>query len=412
MLTINLRHLYFFMEVARLRSVTAAANNIHLSQPAITQAVGNVERFFDTALLVRNSTGVTLTAAGELCQSRIERAFMQLQEGIGDLTRTFTNVKRARLLRSLSTSQVDALLAVVDHRSFSAAARARRVSQPTIHRAAHELERLIGVSLFEKTSYGVVPTRDAERFAIKARLAFAEISQAHAEVRTLTIGKSGRTVIGALPLARTFLLPTAIMQFSNEHPHHQIEIVEGTYEHLLDGLRKGEIDLFIGAMRDKKTALDVVEEHLFDDPLSLIMRAGHPLLRKKRITMPMLVNAQWVSPRPGSPLREVYNNMFITHGMNPPFASIECNSISAARSFLLESDMIMLLSAHQVHVDLRLGILKSIAPRTGRINRSIGITWRRDWRPTNTQEKLIATLRAGTPDNLPGPTIVRGRGKK
>lgn len=393
MLTINLKHLYFFSEVARLGNVTAVAQAVHLTQPAITQAVANVECFFDSALLNRTHNGVTLTASGRICVSRIERALAQLHDGISEFGRPLTAQKRAHLLRSLSTSQVTALLAVVEHRNFSAASRAGKLSQPSIHRAARDLERLLEIALFERTSYGVVPTRAAERFARKARLAFAEISQARAEIAAANGGEAGRTVVGALPLARTFLLPNALLQFSEQFPRHQIEIVEGTYNHLLDSLRSGEVDFFIGAMRHSRLAAEVIETRLFDDPLSIILRSAHPLLTKRKVTARLLSSFPWVVPRTGSPLRDQYNKLFRAAGVIPPLASIECNSISAARALLLESDRIMLLSAHQVYYDLRAGLLKSLPPPGGKISRQIGMTWRRDWHPTKAQSVLLGMLK-------------------
>jgi DNA-binding transcriptional LysR family regulator len=393
MLTINLKHLYFFTEVARLSNVTLAARTNHLSQPAITQAIANVERYIGIPLFNRTHTGVTLTSAGELCRVRAERALTHLQTGMSELGKPLSSQKKTHLFRSLSTSQVDALLAVVEHRSFSAASRARNLAQPTIHRATRDLERLIEVPLFEKTSYGVVPTREAERFSRNAKLAFAEMIQARAEISSLQGGESGRTVIGALPLARAYILPTALMQFSELFPHHQIEIVEGTYEHLLNSLRYGEVDMFIGAMRDAKVATDVTQERLFDDPLSIVMRKEHPLLSKKRITVSMLSNYPWVAPRPASPLRNQFNKLFKSAGITPPFSSIECNSISAARSLLMESDRIMLLSAHQIHYDLNAGLLAAIPPPGGKISRPIGTTFRSNWQPTKVQAALLDVLK-------------------
>src|SRR6185503_17297548 len=105
-----------------------------------------------------------------------------------------------------------------EHRNFSLAARAQHMSQPSMHRATRELERLIGVPLFAKTSFGITPPREAEKLARRARLACAEIAQARAEVHALSGGESGRTVIGAMPLARSCLVPTALLEFTQHYP--------------------------------------------------------------------------------------------------------------------------------------------------------------------------------------------------
>jgi LysR family transcriptional regulator of gallate degradation len=384
----NLRHLHTFREVARLGSVSAAARAVHISQPAVTQAITGLERFFGSALLTRRNTGVSLTPAGEICLARIERSLAQLRDALGEISRG-NAADVARLVRS---NQLDALGAVVEHGTFSIAARARRLSQPGIHRAARELERQLGVPLFEKTSFGITPTRDAQNLARRTRLAFAEIDQARAEVHALNGAECGRTVIGAMPLARSYLLPAALLEFTQRHPRHGVCIIEGTYDHLLSGLRAAESDLLIGALRDPAPAPDVAQEHLFDDPLAIIARAGHPLTRK-RITVAALRKYQWIAPRAGSPLRLHFDALMSTAGLELQTPPLECNSLAAARAFLLESDRVMLLSAHQIHYEMQAGVLVALPHPAGKVVRPIGLTLRRDWHPTAHQQTLLEILR-------------------
>jgi LysR family transcriptional regulator, regulator for genes of the gallate degradation pathway len=381
MASVNLRHLHTFGEVARLGSVSAAARAVHISQPAVTQAVAGVERYFGAALLTRSNSGVALTPAGELCARRIERAISHLRNFDSDAT---------RLMRS---AHLNALAAVVEHRNFSLAARAQHMSQPSVHRAARELERLIGVPLFEKTSFGITPTREAEKLARRARLAFAEIAQARAEVHALSGGESGRTVIGAMPLARSFLVPTALLEFTQQFPEHHVAIVEGTYEHLLAALRCGDADFLIGALRNPAPVADVVQEHLFDDPLAIIVRAEHPLVARKRVTVAALSRYPWIVPRADTPLRAHFNRMFTSAGLPVPTRAIECNSLIAARALLLESDRIMLLSAHQIHYELAAGLLVTLPHPAGDVERPIGLTMRHDWHPTVSQRTLLDIVR-------------------
>ena len=389
----NLRHLHVFREVARLGSVSAAARAVHISQPAVTLAIAGLERYFDSALLLRRSTGVALTRAGEICLGRIERSMSQLREVLADILRGASGERIASAERLVRSTQLEALDAVVQHGNFSVAARARQMSQPSIHRSARELERVLGVPLFEKTSFGITPTRAAEELARRARLAFAEIEQARAEIHALSGGESGRTVIGAMPLARSYLLPAALLEFTQEHAQHGVAIIEGTYEHLLAGLRSGESEVLIGALRDPAPAPDVLQEHLFDDPLAIIVRAEHPLARRRRFTAANLRNFQWIAPRASSPLRAHFNALLASTGIEMPSPPLECNSLAAARAFLLESDRMMLLSAHQIHYEMRAGELVALPHPAGKVVRPIGLTLRRNWHPTTTQQRLLEILR-------------------
>src|SRR5688572_1655717 len=227
----NLRHLECFREVVRLGSLGRAGRAMHLSQPAVTQAIAGLEAFFGAQMLARHSDGVSPTPAGNACLARIDRALAQLREALAELR--LPAGSRQDLTRLLRSRQLGALGAVVELGNFSAAARARHTSQSSVHRAARELERTLGLPMFERTSFGVMPTRHAQKLARRVRLAFSELSQAQAEIRELQGAGSGRTVIAALPLARSYLVPAALLQFSQSHPHHGVEIIDGTYANLV-----------------------------------------------------------------------------------------------------------------------------------------------------------------------------------
>lgn len=391
----NLRHIYVCHAVAQLGSISAAARQVHLTQPAVTQAVSNVEAFFGAQLFVRRSDGVALTPAGEIALERMSRAISQLQEALTDLLRRGGKaaVDGPRLLWRLSSAQLGALSAFADHKDFTSAARASGVAAPTLHRAARTVERTLDLTLFEKTSFGVRLTRDAEAFARRVRLVFAELSQARADVDALSGGSSGTTVIGAMPLARSYIVPSALIEFVRGHPDHSVSIMEGTYEHLFAALQAGEADFLIGALRPPRVARDVQQEHLFNDPLSIVVRAGHPLADRKRLKPADLARYPWIAPRASSPLRVQFAELFAAAGVAPPAYPVQCNSLIAARAFLLESDCMMLSSVHQIHYELREGLLVALPHPQGRVVRSIGLTMRRNWQPTRAQMRLLDLIR-------------------
>jgi LysR family transcriptional regulator of gallate degradation len=408
---LNLRHLAVFREVARRGGVNAAARSIFLSQPAATQAVAAVEGHFGAVLFERKTTGMALTAAGQVCLARIERALAELQEAAPDGRRR--QPPAGGVERGMTVAQLDALIAVVAHGGFAAAARATGVARPTLHRAARALERATGVVLFERTSFGVQATREGERLARRAQLAYAEIAQARAEVAALTGAETGRTVIGVMPLARSVLVPKAVLEFAASYPSHAVALLDGTYESLLAALRSGAADVLVGALRDPAPADDVVEEPLFDDPLAIVVRARHPLAGRGAPGVAALAEYPWVAPRDGSPLRRQFGELFGRAGLPTPPNPIECNSLVAARALLLDSDRVMLLSAHQIQHELASGALVALPHPHGRVVRSIGLTFRTGWRPTAAQQELLRVLRdvarrvVRPPESPPSPELLR-----
>jgi DNA-binding transcriptional LysR family regulator len=297
------------------------------------------------------------------------------------------------VLSGITSTQLTALIAVVEEGAFARAARRAGRARTAVHRAARQLEKSLGTELFEITSFGVRPTREAEKLALRARLAFAEIAQGQAEVAAAQGKGSGATTIGAMPLARSVLVARAVLEFAESRPEHVISILDGPYESMLVALRRGSADVLVGALRDPVPYEDIVQEHLFDDPLAIVVAAGHPLAGGEAPTLAALARFPWIAPRPNSPLRRHFDTLIARIEQRRAVAPIECNSLVAARSMLLASDRVMLLSEHQIHHELETGRLVALPHPLGAVTRSIGLSVRRDWRPTEVQAQLVDGLR-------------------
>lgn len=388
----NVRHLAAFQAAARGKSISAAARASHVSQPAITQAIAEFERDMGARLMIRSARGVALSEAGRLALVRVERALAHLHEALTWLTPTGKRRDGAPL-RVATSARLSAIVAVSQNLGFGSAARACGLSRTTVHHAARELERALGVTLLEATSHGVRCTREAERFVRLVYLATAEIEQARAEVRNVEGTECGETVIGVMPLARSALIPRAVLAFAARTPHHRIRLLDGPYDTLLRELQAGRADFLIGAHRDTAPS-DIIQKHLFDDPLAIIVRAGHPLAAPagRGLRLKALTRYAWIAPRPDSPLRRQFDALMARLPSAPPAEPIECNSLMAARAMLVASDRVMLLSVNQVSHEISSGQLIALPHPSGDVYRSIVMTMRRDWLPTKTQGELLRTI--------------------
>lgn len=392
MVTPNLRHLMLFDQVVRRGSVSAAARATHLSQPAVTQAVRHIESVLGATLLDRSYSGLQLTDAGRASARRVERALQMLRDALLAARARGTGGGVADVLRGITSTQLVALIAVVEEGAFARAARRAGRARAAVHRAARQLEKALGTELFEVTSFGVRPTRDAEKLAVRSRLAFAEIAQARAEITAALGSGSGATVIGAMPLARSVLVARAVLEFAEARPDHSISILDGPYESMLGALRRGAADVLVGALRDPLPYEDIVQEHLFDDPLAIVAGARHALAGGGAPSFASLARYPWIAPRRDSPLRRHFDGL-VEKLAPPPAAPIECNSLAAARSILLASNRVMLSSEHQIHHELATGQLVALPHPFGDVTRPIGLTVRRDWHPTQVQAELVEGLR-------------------
>ena len=127
------------------------------------------------------------------------------------------------------------------------------------------MSRLFGTDGVRGLANGEVITADlALRLAQAARLAFAELDQAASELAALAGHEVGRIVIGSLPLSRSGFLPAALLRFRELRPSFPFEVIDGRYDELLGGLRRGEIDMMVGALRIPQPIPDIQQERLFD----------------------------------------------------------------------------------------------------------------------------------------------------
>jgi LysR family transcriptional regulator, regulator for genes of the gallate degradation pathway len=393
----NLRHLRAFCVVAAHQSISRASEEVFLSQPAITQAIAKIELALGVELFTRRTDGVFITDAGRLFLVRATRAQEFIQAGIVE-ARRIAQVKSGDGFENLghlvTGVQLRALIAIANTGNFSLAAKRVGISQPSLYRAARDLERLSGMAFFRKSGQGIELTPAAEACARHAKLAFAELTQGYMEIAEYKGIDSGRIVIGTMPLARTYILPTAINRILDARPGVKISVIDGRYEDLLHGLRYSEIDILIGALRNPPPIDDVVEETMLEDELALIVRAGHPLTHKKKITIDELAAYPWITPREGSPTRIKFEELFSSRQCSAPESQIEASSLVLIRGLLLESDRITILSAHQTRHEREQGLLVQIPFDLGNTRRPIGLTTRQDWHPTKTQAEFVEALRS------------------
>jgi len=174
--------------------------------------------------------------------------------------------------------------AVVAEGSLSGAARALKLSQPTLGRHIEALESDLGISLFERTLTGLRPTTVALRL-------YAPVTQAQSRLAEATIlaagaqAEPGGTVrITASTMIANYVLPAILLTARQRHPRIAIEVIPSdSAENLL--LR--EADIAVRMFRP--TQLELVTRHLGDIP---IIPAAHETYLARR-GMPESVDKLW-----------------------------------------------------------------------------------------------------------------------
>lgn len=365
---LNLRHLRAAAVITRLGSINAAAQAVNLTQPAITQAIGNLEMQLGLPLFERRHNGMEPLKAMQLLAPRIDAAI--------------ANIGSARV----TMTQLRALIAVGDAGSYLQAGKATGLAQPSLHRAVNDLALALRRTLIERRGKGIGLTESGWRTLRGFRLARAELNAALSEIEGLKGKETGRLSIGAMPVSRARLLPAAVTTFHALHPEVRINILEGSWNELVEPLRDGDIDLMVGALREP--IHDLAQTALFEDRPSIFARQGHPALQANP-NIADLAAYPWTVPSEGTPLRAQWQAMFEHAGVSIPTVPIECGSVMMIRQILIGSNFLTLLSPDQIAVELEAGWLAPICKAPSGVMRTIGIITRAGWRPTAKQQEFL-----------------------
>src|SRR5690606_34796523 len=160
-------------------------------------------------------------------------------------------------------------------------------------------------------------------FARHARLAMREIETAREEIEHMRGNRTGRIVIGAMPMARVDIVPRAVSRLLSRLPDLKVRILEGTYSDLMAGLRSGEIDAVVGTMRGPAPHPDIEEHELFLDTLSVVVRRGHPLTRQTTVSLGDTIGYPWIVSSEGTPTRALFHAAFRSRALMEPKRILE-----------------------------------------------------------------------------------------
>lgn len=227
------------------------------------------------------------------------------------------------------------------------------------------------------------------RFGQQMKLAMQEIEMGIDELEAARGGVSRQIVIGAMPFGGSVLLASALDDFLRAHPQADIKIVSDSTAEMAKNLRAGDVDLVVGLLPEMHNE-ELTSEAFAETPYLVVVRQGHPLTAKDRITIEDLVACDWIIGTPGSSRRRCFERMFA--GRQGPQAQIATCATPVIRRLLERSDRVTLMTTYELqYADSRLRALPfepaGQAP-------SIGITMRSNWLPTRLHADFIALVRS------------------
>lgn len=180
----------------------------------------------------------------------------------------------------MTSRELEYIKTVADEKSISSAARKLYIAQPSLSQSLQRIEENLGAKLFNRTPSGLTLTYAGERCYQMACQVLKIYSDFEAEISDINQLKTGRIVMGTTNHLGTVILPEILLEFKENSPSVELEILEDNTGNLEAKLLTGAMDFAL--LHAPKLAANPLlnYEFLSEDPFVIALAAGHPLIEK------------------------------------------------------------------------------------------------------------------------------------
>ena len=251
----------------------------------------------------------------------------------------------------MEMQQLRYVVAVARTGNFSRAAEQCHVSQPSLSQQIQKLEEELDERLFDRMTREAKLTPHGEAFLRHAVRILEEVDAAKREATDAQDLRRGRLTIGVLPTIAPYLLPPALIDFTEKFPGVEILVQEDTTARLLKLAHRYEIDFALASQPIQDESLEI--NKLFSEELLLALPPGHRLTRKRRVAFADLDGERLIVMKDGHCLGDQVLGFCDRRGVKPEisFRSAQLETIQALVSSGLGISLIPAMAARGARED-------------------------------------------------------------
>ena len=257
----------------------------------------------------------------------------------------------------MELAQLEAFLQVAQHRSFSRAAEALFLTQPSVTARIQSLERDLGERLFERTGRSVTLTDAGRAFMPHAQRALTAVQEGTDAIDAVRHGEVGNIRIGASSSIGTYVLPHILRKFRDARPRVHVHLSTGTSEDMIEKLISGEVHLAICRLTQNP---EIESLHLYNDDLVLVVSPSHPFASRASVTMAEAGREPFLSFERSSSYHSLIYSMFLRAGVVPE-SVMELDSMETSKHMVEAGLGIAILPVVSVDREVKNGQLIQIA---------------------------------------------------
>jgi DNA-binding transcriptional LysR family regulator len=236
--------------------------------------------------------------------------------------------------RGLKLTHLRLMVALGETGQISGAAALLNMSQPAASRMLADLENTLGATLHDRHPRGITLNATGRFLSEKAKRLLLELDETSMEIDRLASGARGRVHVGAVTGPAIQIVLPVIREARITHPDIEIAVQVDTSDRLSEGLLSRDLDFYIGRVFDQVDGRAVSLRTIGPEPISLIVRAGHPLLRQDPPTLRESLKYDWVMQPHGGLLRRTIETYLLDRALPIP------DRITSTASILLTLAMI------------------------------------------------------------------------
>lgn len=306
-----------------------------------------------------------------------------------------TDMKYVNLL------QLEALVRLVEERSFSRAAKRMFLTQPSLTKHIRNLEEALGAKVVNRASRAFTLTPEGRVVFDYAKRILKLREEIADRVMRLRDSEYGEISIAASTIPATYILPPAIAGFRGKFPAIRAAVRAADSSDVIERVLSNEAE--IGFIGKRPPAGKLVSEALWKDRLVLAVPATHAWARRRSIRLGEIGKEPFVIREKGSGTREAVENCLRdadSPGLPHLNVVAELGSSEAVKEAVLAGVGISVLSVHAIRRELKSGALAALSVEGCPIGRSFHLIYRRQFDLMAHHKRFIEYIRAYRPPGL------------
>jgi DNA-binding transcriptional LysR family regulator len=274
--------------------------------------------------------------------------------------------------------QLEIFVKVAELGSFSKAADALFLTQPTVSEHIRTLEDELGVRLLDRLGRGASVTKGGALLLSHAQRMLALAREARQAMESFQGRMSGELLVGASTIPGEYILPALIGRFKEKFPDIAITLLIGSSQSVTDWVVEGRAELGVVGARSTHKSIECRE--LLPDDIVLIVSAAHPWHGRKQVTLEELRGEPLLLRERGSGTRAALEAALEAAGTDLAAFRVvgEMGSTQAVKQAVKASVGVALLSRRAVEEECRAGSLWCLRVKDLKVTRAFYLATHRE----------------------------------